>query len=50
MGQLLQHVSKRSVACAGSRPKTITQTYNKEMSRASEPFPLINYEQTSSPC
>ena len=34
-GQLLQHFSKPIVACAGSRPKTITKTSNKENVSAS---------------
>ena len=36
IGQLFQHNSKptRIVACAQSRSKTVTKTYNKEMCQA----------------
>ena len=32
--QLLQHISKSIVACARSRPKMLTKTYNKEVCQA----------------
>ena len=35
IGQLLQHVSKSILVCAGSRPKQLTKTYNKEARQAS---------------
>ena len=35
IGQLLQHISKSILVCAGSRPKQLTKTYNKEACQAS---------------
>ena len=35
IGQLLQHISKSIVVCKQSRPKMLTETYNKEVCQAS---------------
>ena len=48
IGQLLQHISKSIVVCAGSRPKRQSKTYNKEVCQVSKPLPLINYGFTKS--
>ena len=33
-GQLLQHISKSIVVCAGSRPRMLTKTYNRDACHA----------------
>ena len=35
IAQLLQHIPKSIVVCAGSRPKRQTKTYNKEVCQVS---------------
>ena len=35
IGQLLQHIPTPIVVCAGSRPKWLTKTYNKEVCQVS---------------
>ena len=42
IGQLLQCISKSIVVCAGSRPKMLTKTYNKEVCQVSLTIAFIN--------
>ena len=35
IGQLLQHIPNSIVVCAGSRPKMLTKTYNKDVCQVS---------------